>query len=385
MLQPINIFEDDILQQMLADDNQNPPVDDYKARQGNYTDNSAREAGNEPSQPFEGVETANAEDMPEAFSGVAQQEQPQTSEPKITSMYDLLRSQGEPKEDTELYANAKKAALMYAIGKVFGNIAGAVGSVAGANVPIIPDNQNLAKIYGIVDREKTKYNALKRDWDGRLIQAKMADAQQELANKRLAQQNELEKYKQQLAHDKWVADYNQKERKMASDAALREAAINSNNAYRSAALGLQAEKIKNDAAKTEGKNFMLYNEDGTAAKELSPGELEKIFGLIINDPAVKEKASTDLALLKSQFGEGVTKQHLYNIVARWWNNSPEAVDYIIAQQQGATAAARVKAANLDKSPSNPYMPYIQGTKKAEQPQNAAPAAEETDWSIYKRR
>lgn len=155
---------------------------------------------------------ANPEDMPSQFVGSPAQPQaqaaPQPEQPKIKSMFDLIKAQ-EPIEDKGLQERARKAAIMSAVGQVFGNLAGAVAPRE-SRIPRLQQDQNIQKLYGIVDREQTKHEMLKRDWNQRMGAAQWQDQQMELSNKRLDQQQKKIDADAKRADDWKIRDWNYK-------------------------------------------------------------------------------------------------------------------------------------------------------------------------------
>lgn len=341
-----NLLDDEILQNAFLDDD---PASDYKARQGNYVDDEDGEDYSLDS-PYEPVDTSNAEDMPGAFTE-KQQTQQVEQKPVVTSMLDLVRKT-EPKQDKDIIQKTKKAALLDAVGSVLGSLAGAAGTAAGASVPILPDNQNLKTFYSIADNEKNKYKALKRDWDNKMLQASMADAQQELANKRLQQQLEIEKYKQEMANRKWAMQFDQNERKIAGDNEYRAKSLASRDNYQRNQIAIDAARLNKESESERKQNeFFTWRNPYTGRDEnpydrtrtaMSRSEFDDAF----NDAVYK---------YEQKIGG---KDNLKAFLAQYQNNPIEAKReivkwYLDVKEQERIAASeaaerRVDAANLDR-------------------------------------
>ena len=148
--------------------------------------------------------------------GLAQQPIATNQPTKLLSMLDLIRKQ-EPVEDTGIQARASKAALMDSIGQVFGNFAGAIGGSRGANVPQLSQDENVQKLYGILDANKNKYDILHRQWQSNMGNAAYSDQatalQQQALQAKAAQDQrnfEAEQGWKKLNYGLGVANLNQR-------------------------------------------------------------------------------------------------------------------------------------------------------------------------------
>ena len=87
--------------------------------------------------------------------------------------------------------------------------------------------------------------------------------------------------------------------------------------------------IKYEAkSKFDGKNFNLYDDSGNTIATLEPGEAEKLIQLILKDPETSKLANDDFNYMKAQFGDGLSKQNIMNIVAYYWDKSPLALKFL---------------------------------------------------------
>ena len=133
-----------------------------------------------------------------------------------------------------------------------------------------------------------------------MLQASMADAQQELANKRLQQQLEIEKYKQEMANRKWAMQFDQNERKIAADNEYRAKSLASRDNYQRNQIAIDAARLNKESESERKQNEFFTWRNPYTGRDENPYD------------------TTRTAMSRSEFDD-VYNQAVYNFKAYYDN------------------------------------------------------------------
>ena len=84
--------------------------------------------------------------------------------------------------------------------------------------------------------------------------------------------------------------------------------------------------------------YPLYNLEGEKIKDVDDGQVDKMFDIIKNSVDIGK----DLALLKAQLGEGITKEHKRTIVSAYWDKVPGASEFIQVEETPTETTVETK-------------------------------------------
>ena len=211
-------------------------------------------------------------------------------------MHDLIRKQ-EPVQDTSIQKRANKAALIDSIGQVFGNLAGAIGGSRGAIVPQLSQDDNIQKLYSLVDANKEKYDALHRQWLQNMSNAAYSDQatalQQQAAAAKAAQDQrnfESEQGWKKLNYGLGVANLTQRANQAAATLAEthNNAAIDQRTRAGHLAIDYANSQKPTTAQDARDNAFQYLNPDTKKAENYNSAQfgqfLDAAHQLIISDP-----------------------------------------------------------------------------------------------------
>lgn len=269
-------------------------------------------------------------------------------QPKGSQIFlDLYRRQVEeqapqPTFDTTAPDYMKRAAKYNAIARGLQQLASTASLAMGGSVnKPEPDTKTPAYIQGhlqYLDKYKDmvdRYNLMNYNNKLRSTEMMYQDAARQEAIDRENQRYD-ERMKYQIDKDKADEDWEKKKFDEGVRRANADDKRQDNAPYVASALRNKErdEQLKRDMAKFEaktkfdGKNFRLYDDAGREKAVLQPGEVEKIVQLILKDPETSQYAANDIALMRAQFGEGLSLQAQKTIASYYWDKAPSVLKYL---------------------------------------------------------
>ena len=255
-----------------------------------------------------------------------------------------------PKYDAKRQERVKKLMKINAIGEGMKALGDIFALSSGANVNArrpSDDNRNLyAAWQGYEDNYANRMDEHNRQVWNQKLQALYRG--QDLAHRTEREKTEDERYNTNLEYQKTKdaentayrnksLDWNIKDKEV--DNARQEKVANAqiknydnDNAYKWSNLERQkkmdetrAEKLK---ASATDKGLILYDDNNRATHELNASQSSRLLNIILSDPATSELAKTDMKLMQAQFGGGLSKLQMTNLVAGYWDKSPEAMKFL---------------------------------------------------------
>ncbi len=279
---------------------------------------------------------------------------------------DIYAPPPKPVYDETLPENIKRAAKATALAKGFSALGNAFSLGVGGNVEKPKQDRETPAYLNSYIRLNENRNRQTNDWNYKVWANNMRNAlhkeQMQYRKDRDAVMDDRydENVKRQNDRYKDTKEYRDK----AFD--LRKKTIEEQSEYRDKNFELQKERLevfKNrpyvnaeiarqqreeaferemETYKTKAKydkdSIILYNDKGKAVTQLQKNQLERLVNIILKDKATAKLAEKNIDIMKATFGNGLTKQHMENIVAYYYDKSPDAMKFLGLQPNSSSVS-----------------------------------------------